>query len=210
MTAINVAVSRDRKTGLMLTDSAAYDEATGGFAFLCAKCMTFPHSRSVAGYRGPGQHWSGFQQTLGTFASIDDMVANAPSALLETLAWARKDEPACGIELSIVGVSDARGVVVLLSANSDDGFTMTQGDLLVSPVLDAREMRETGVSFGDFSPARDLLKIMHVQRRVVARERAFIGGAAVLTTIGINGQIVQNVVHRWNDKIGDVVRPGGM
>ncbi len=87
-----------------------------------------------------------------------------------------------------------------------------------NPSPTADDMRAAGlVRHGARSPAElcemldpdvDLLALMETQRRTLVNGRHVVGGLALLTTIKPGGEIVQRVIHRWEeDRVGELVEP---
>jgi hypothetical protein len=207
MTAINVMVSHT--VGFMLTDSLAYDMDTGLVLGHAAKTFTFPHAQSVFAARGFVDPIRWVADLLGSFTSFDDIAQRAPAELAKAWPIIVEKVGLTPMELIVMGWSQSSGRMRVLHSHSAKGFVFKEqpeGAVLAFPLVTERQLAAAGMNSLSDNPGSDLLRIMHAQRATVIAEEPdhAIGGAAVLTMMSSDA-IVQRVLHRWPDKIGERV-----
>ena len=209
MSAMNSFISRDGLTGYLLTDTACTllpgDVGANGFP---GKVVSLPHMRTAFATCGYAHLGSPFQMLASQFSSFDDLAKefrprwqHATSNLSAVAESSGLPKINCAV--LCMGWSDTESRVKAFIAQTTKQWEPQFFDLILTPDADI----ET-VQHHDFAgpvlfatPARDLLRIMQVQRANAMRaeddgHRGLIGGAVVLTEL-TRDSVTQRIVHNW-------------
>lgn len=217
----------------VLTDGAAYDE-DGILRAVVGKAIALPTLPAVITARGPllflqaiafraSAIFSSFDELVdGIEARFDELVDNVDELL------AGSGQPAC--ELYIAGWSARRNrpEAYLFRTHSVDWtpekkisetISNEAGKLIeldvcsITPGPYVADLKAAGFT-GDEDPDKlgpeDLLRIMEVQRRMSfdGTNGKFhgVGGLALLSSVTRDG-VAQRVIHRWPDRVGELIKP---
>lgn len=231
MTAINVF--RGRRRVVVMTDGAAYDRdgVVGGFGL---KCAALPHLGAALATRGSMTALPFYAAILGsTFTTFDGLVARGAGTIEAIYDGRLYDFARSGeseIELILAGWSTARGRAesyAIASTVSEWGIAGAEPFQMqeLPPATTAPTILEPGFaerlgfrSYDDFEwfdPVKHGLLIMEQQRRqrhhcTTAKDGGehHIVGAFCLSTEIVEGQVLQRVLRRWPDMIGERIQPG--
>jgi hypothetical protein len=195
-------------------------QVEGGYR--AAKVRTIPHAACAVAVRGPGFAVNAAARVFGQYTIFDDAARVAGPQLrdailqeqsaavaAEIIARAQRGEimaPQAVPEPSIDGValgwSPADRRVRIFMFSSDDGYELRETAVVLSPMLEFRDMPEGTLRDGHLDLGRDpiagMLKIIEAQRSKLSSSDFPIGGHAVLTAIE-RDQIVQRIVRAWPD-----------
>lgn len=222
MTAINALASGP--VGLIVSDTACYDAAGVVQAFM-SKVIALPRIRTAIALRGPMAALPFFACDLDFGCdSFDDVIERGPRLMEITfnanmMAWAdRSFDPE--LEITVVGWSEKQRRCRALGIQSHDGgdrepFTWFEQSVIFSPDPSMEQLREAGViaangGFDDADVAGSMLKLIKLQRTLKNPMRGsgarahIVGGDVMFTEVGEHG-VVQRIVHRWQDRIGDLI-----
>lgn len=233
MSALNVALSNNEQVAFILSDTAAYRPKNGIVIGFTSKVRAFPHASAAFGGRGAVNTLTYIGNMLQYCRDFDEMAevlerrfANGLPAKAHRLFVAieglfrrsRKGQSqrvtSGAVEINLVGYSEKAKKMVLLSSVTcgPQAFELQSAPILLGPPLpleeidairwpDDRQYMADKLVWG-----KKLLEIMKRQREVSIERPGgeVIGGVAVLTTILPQG-ISQQIMHRWDDKVGEVI-----
>lgn len=236
MTAINVAVQRDRLH--VLTDSAHYfsNGVLYGFA---PKAFPVPSWPGIVAARGPSFAAPILGQALAiTFRSFDALVEGVSKALPDMLRLmpAMDDPNLSPVELILAGYSKSRdemeSYLIRTSRALPPGMTDDEMEALrereqiiepdafelirlpqvaVAPLPDACDLEDAGLDGvdpddGPEKVIRGLRLCIEIQRHMTPGGYYSVGGAGQLMTLDKNG-ITTRELCRWDDQIGEPITP---
>jgi hypothetical protein len=230
MTAVNALCVPE--AAFLLCDTAVYDRecVVVGFA---PKAFTVPHLRMAFATSGSHEQGPRVLSALMEFGSFDELV-DGGSAHLRDL-WESGEFECTGYDrddfrLIMVGWSDRNAhaeLWVTSTAKEPDvaPFEFAKAQVAINPGTDFDVLRDAGLLSGDTpvggDPEQWLGKLIDIQRSRACGPRGqpapyapvadgdfVVGGAAVLTKVTKHG-IVQRVVRRWHDRIGELINPNG-
>lgn len=217
MSAANVIVSPNGDWAAIATDTICYDD-DGTITAFETKVVTFPHKMMALVVRGEVRSVSYATTVAQMFPSFDLFLECAPLVFIGT--WdeqAKTLGPKPGMDLAVVGYSDSEQRIVAAYASSRNDFAFQRGNIIIAPDLEPEQLLAagftvTGNGIAVTDPAKDLLKILELQRRTPADlpeggTGYVIGGHAVLTVMN-RSRITQQVLHRWPDEIGATITLG--
>ena len=210
MTAINII--RTGRAVHIATDAAAYDE-TGIVHWFGPKVVTFPHMPAVISVGGTaGLLFQVGQQIEKRAATFDELVSGdavtASVANLRERGWIEDDS---GMVIIVAGWSAARRKpeFYLWRPGFPPRLEMWIAPMLIAPNVPIDVRTAAGVvlrSDMDGPPMwRAFVDLMELQRRL-PEPYSRVGGCVQLTTVTADG-ISQKILHRWNDRIGDLIKP---
>jgi hypothetical protein len=219
MTAINVAIPPGGVVGVMLSDTAGYDD-NGVIRCFSPKVITLPHMGTVVAARGHVDIVQWAADTVAEFPSLDEVVQECPPALCAGWRQILDATPAASMDLVVMGWSTTMGQIKCYAATADSGFVFADAPVYLAPIPDEAAMIAAGLLVPGHGIAFQngvhevLLKIMELQRaepmpfNKATPERLghVIGGHAILTVID-RETIIQKVIRRWPDKIGQLISP---
>lgn len=192
-----------------------------------SKVRKLPHISTVIATRGAMPTLNLISIEISReFVSFDDLLQRGSSILREAYECGDLEYGSCfedHFDLVCVGWStDSERTEAYAMSSFDhpglDPFTFVRHDLIIAPqpaacALDGAGITRVGEFVGDFRPARDLLRIMELQRLTPgptgsdSEVQAYVvGGAAILTEV-TRDVISQRVVRRWqDDRVGEAIR----
>ncbi|QOZ52945.1 hypothetical protein [Bradyrhizobium sp. CCBAU 53338] len=223
----------------LATDAAVYFQ-DGVVAEFVDKCRAFPEIRCAVTMLGASRWQDlVFDAFRETFTSFDDAKERMPfllqvlwrehaSTVCEPGAW-----PAC--DVWVIGWSDQIGGPDGFTAFMDDFEEWRDRDganpharppfvvyplhpefgLNWHPHPTAEQLFEAkfprSLAETEMLSDVDLLQVMEVQRRIPSRFHGhpIVGGYMDMTTVDRNGAL-QRRVHTWDDKVGELIRPGSI
>jgi hypothetical protein len=224
VTAINACAIGAR--GYLLADTAAYTP-DGVVRQFVSKVITLPHISTVLATRGAMPSLNLVAIELGkTATSLDDLIERGAEIIREAhedgdLDYFGNSERE--FDLVCVGWSDrnsraeAHALSSLTHAGSEP-YLFARHDLIMAPQPSPSELNAAGLTVGgqfqDFRPARDLLRIMEMQRLKPGAtgsdseiEAHVVGGSAIMTEV-TRDSISQRIVQRWpDDRVGERIKP---
>jgi|GEM_PF-3082626 len=225
MSALNVFMARDRVS--ILVDTAGYGQ-DGRLIRFVAKANALPHVPAVFAARGSWVVPFIFAPRFGErFATFDEMVTDGAQFADEIHADSYQFIASSGeenVDLVMAGWSESRDrpEAYVLTSFGRNGLSAWQFYPITEAVALPGPSEEAAIAAGfvekdqaHYDPATDGLKLMQAQRSMrwpvisdsdAEEEHHLVGGAAVLievTKAGIN----QRIIHRWNDKVGEHIRP---
>lgn len=227
MTAINMICQRRR--AFILTDGAGYD-VNGVIRGFYSKTVTLPHLRAAVAVRGSIFGPALFATEWGArFTSFDDLVKGGGAVAEEVYDRMFTLLTAGGhveIEIFLAGWSESRNRPETYWMASDDSLSRIAADVpswmfilaepfQVAPMPTEDLLIQQGFDVDDIErldPVTDGLKVMEAQRLSVGTLSAdsgpvsAVGGFASLTEIREDG-VSQRIIRRWNDSIGEKIKP---
>lgn len=230
MTAINMI--RQRGRAIMMTDSAGYD-AGGIVRCFYQKAIAIPHLRAAIAVRGSGDAVALLAAAFGSrFSTFDELVTGGGTVAEEIYDRYFSIMTACGeteIEVYLAGWSESRNRAETYFAFSTashnrlhlgvHAWTFHEADeFSVAPLPSDTLLEQAGFrdrSASAVRPDAGGLKVMEAQRLMQVEpywlkgdqaECYIVGGFVTLTEITKSG-VSQRVIHRWNDAIGEPIKP---
>jgi hypothetical protein len=176
----------------LVTDGAFYrdsDRTVGGFG---PKVMTMPHLDAAVAAVGP----AGLVHLIGEIfyhagTTLDELLES--NAVATAMANAAR-VAASGVTLRIVVAGHSRRHGPAAWHLAGDTLERVPGNFYMSPSIE--DFEPAGGSMAEFEASMVAL----VGRQ---RELGPVGGFVAATVIQAGGGIVQKILHRWHDRIGD-------
>ncbi len=218
MTAINIAVVPDGSAGFVLTDSACYD-GDGIITGFHAKTVTLPHIRTVIASRGHAVMCRHIAEAAQDFAGLDEIIEGLPAALRLAVPLLKPVIGDCSADINIIGFSEASQSIEgwVSYAGEQPTYEFTEVSVSLGPLLNTNQLRSAGCAATDAglvldNPPAVLMKVLQAQRAMPTEAIEgqggplvhVIGGHAVLTIVTAKG-ITQQVLHRWQDHLGEKI-----
>ncbi len=222
MTAVNVFLRRDR--AVMMTDAALYtkDGEVVGFG---QKAVALPGLRAVISCRGALMALALLAPQFPIrYRSYDDMAERASDDLRswydETMS-VLADGGFRDVQVVVAGWSEKQDAPAGFFFDTINGVFETIKEAVTGPVLDEVEQRNLssiGCNVPDdaprygVDPIRQGIPYMEAQRRMmvhsgdIAEPLRVVGGHILLSEVTRDG-VSQRIVHRWNDEVGELIRP---
>lgn len=219
MTAVNICCSRKHNRILIATDGASYDDR-GVIGGIKSKVKLLPQwSAAIVGRGNSFGTDTAAGELTRRAATFDELVSIASRELPSIVEQFGLDRP---FELLLIGFFKGRPMMFFIRTAGDHDsmafgarpyICLPVGPTLFGPWPSDELIAASGFvePHPDDAPekvARDLHKLLELQRRTPA-EDGFprVGGFAELTIITPNG-IEQRVIHRWlGDRIGKHMSP---
>jgi hypothetical protein len=224
---------KQREAVHILCDGAGYD-SSGLMRSLLSKAFAIPHLSAVIATRGPAVSLPFIATRLSTqFQSFDELVsgigaelpniiddseelfsmAGNPTTEMALIGWSEQDDTGKAFTIQTGEISELRAEYA--DAERPEPFQLLEHpNALASPAPDAEILRDAGfrndTDIEKIIPEIDLLHIMEMQRQSLIEYNGqhihLVGGMALLSTVARGGTITQRVIHRWPDKIGQMIR----
>ena len=217
----------------LLTDGAAYDEAGVLRSVTFGKTTAMPTIGAAIACTGPVEGGPIIAAEIGqNFGSFDELVAQAETYLpqvfnavaanmrggdsactLYLIGWlAQQNRPAAFCMELATPESTTIAAVIAESGGRAPEFGKLEEQSIAGTPIPGAELREAAGfnlpgNLDAVDPEFQLLHLMEIMRHERIRERSWVGGLALLTTVTARA-VEQRVVHRWReDKVGELIEP---
>lgn len=208
MSAINVLIQTDRVH--LYSDGAIY-QPDGQLSGIGPKVRLLPHINAAMAMRGSFLGLAPIAEELSVAPSFDRLKEGIVDCLKKCAVAYGHLISQCSagpdFEVVIAGISETTGPsAYLVPSHAHYGAPWSIVDLeglSATPTSDVVHQRicelAAGRSADQLDPVADGVTIMEAQRK--AKDGAFVGGFAQLTTIDADG-VHSRVIHRWPDRLG--------
>lgn len=230
MTAINIFLQEKR--AVVMTDALFIDFRTGRPVMIQDKCAVAPGTAMVVAARGDWRVPQGIAADLARYyANIDQLIEDEGDSVRSLYdAWLHGsglEVMFAPVQIMVVGWSEEfgrpRGALVHL-ADTWAFAEIDPAEGMAAPLPDDRELDRLaalGVEPGSdwdllsFDPLAHGVPFMEAQRRMklplpngTGRQVHSVGGHILLTEVTADG-VRQEIIHRWEDSLGEPIAPAG-
>ena len=233
MTAIVMLRAEDRVT---IGSDGAVCDLDGRLISLASKVVLLPEYGCVIGYRGAGgfHRFLGNAIDACPAENFEDLAAALPDVMRATWEWFRSvfpDHPGKSFAIAIAGWSAQREKFELYRSGSAERqiegiaeeakpfeIVPIENDLYCAPLPQREQIERLGITFETSGPEDDMgLAIKIIAANRASRHRSLddpeagapqhnVGGFIQLTTLFAGG-ISTQIVHRWRDRMGELIEP---
>lgn len=208
----------------VVTDGGLFDQKTGVLVGFGNKALILSHLNAVLVCRGALAMGLLVPMMVSANSSFDELRKNIGPQLRKQIEPHANIDAQHGhtwgeFDVVLAGFSESKGPTCILMLSFDHPFIpelkayqpFDAGPVSLAPGND--DLLKS-IDPNSFDVERDPLRIIEAQRKIPSPHGArgdssvkcSVGGFAQLTTV-TETEITTKLIHRWNDKIGEVIKP---